>query len=72
MQRATISVVHHMLVQDIVQLRDAPLVGIPLVGKSKLILHIFSYPLSKLSRQILKDRVVLPICILEPHTVRDT
>jgi len=74
MQSAAVSVRHHVLLQNVVQLtgRYTPLVGIHLVRKSQLILHVFSYPLSELGWQILEHWVVLAICVLEPHAVRGT
>jgi hypothetical protein len=72
MQSAAVSVRHHVLLQNVVQLRYTPLVEIHLVRKSQLILHVFSYPLSELGWQILEHWVVLAICVLEPHAVRGT
>ena len=66
-QRAAISVRHHLPVQNVIQLRYTPLVL--LVRISKLVLHIFTYPLNELGGQVLQHRVELMICSLEPHFV---
>ena len=63
--RAAISVRHHLPVQNVIQLRYTPLVL--LVRISKLVLHIFTYPLNELGGQVLQHRVELTICILEPY-----
>ena len=55
--------------EDIIKLRHTPLVRVPLVGKAKFILHVFSYPLGELCRQILEYLMVLVICVLKPFVI---
>ena len=62
--------VYHVIAKDIIELRHTPLVRVPLVGKAKFILHIFTYPLGELCRQILECRMVVTICVLKPFVIR--
>jgi hypothetical protein len=52
--------------EDIVQLRYTPLVWVPFIRKTKFILHVHTYLLSKAGGQKLQHLVALVISIHEP------